>query len=564
MEVIQALEVVASNTRSEEFVKRQTFEITDWKCGQHLTNHRLHNSMIGVVDAEMVSKLLRDAHSVDIMKATLGSLLESVNKLQDAFKKHVDPVIAKLSKGFASLPDELIAPILNYACVEIGTKQAVWLSHVSRGFRRIALSEADLWTTLHSHAHPDEIEAYISRSREADLNVVAKITPDDYDEDLRPFFTACFNLASRLKSFRITADLDDYTNPFNLALSNKLMDPDDGKMPVVLPHLEELDIFQYKEGDDDLTLDNYSFGDFSPSWDAPALRTIRCRNYIPAPTASAFAAITSFSLFLSLRSGIEVEPFQWLLEFLESTPTLQEFDVEMVDAEHFATAGPITNAITCPSLVSLQLRISSLRIPQATEIILAPFMESLHMPKLDRLSFSAELDYKSLVIPSNSDHSDFISPVVEALLPDPLDHTRLTSLSIAITSQMPNKFQVMGLHSSTIPSKRLVIPLDRMPFVKVMSLTTSFHTTFTGDKSERPSGRGSYQPNRSCALREVRLRSCHYMTIWQLQQMVQSLKEFGVWDALEKFVIEDCASVTLDRALEIIGPERLTYARNFA
>ncbi|KLO12544.1 hypothetical protein SCHPADRAFT_890692 [Schizopora paradoxa] len=560
MEVLKALEAVASNTRSEEFVKRQTFEITDWECGQHLTDPQLQNNSSGVVGAEMVSKLLRDAHSVDIMKATLNSLLASVTNLQEAFRVHVDPIIAKLSKGFASLPDELIAPIFEYACIEVGTKQAVWLSHVSRDFRRIALSEAELWTTLDSRARRDEIDAYIARSRETDLNVIVKVTPDDCDEDLRPFFTTCFDLAPRLKSFSITAVMDEM-NPFNLALSNGLMDPDNGN--VVLHHLEELNIFQYKKDNDRLTSGNYAFGDFSPSWDAPVLHTIRCRNYIPAPTASAFAAITSFNLHISLYSRADVELLNWLLEFLESTPTLQDLDVEMADAEEYNFMD-VSNTVTCPSLLSLQLRISSMRLPEETGRILAPFMESLYMPKLERLSFSAELNYRDLVNRLMYDFSDFISPVIKALLPHPLHHTRLTSLSVAIAAQLPTEFQSTWLQSSKMSSRMLVIPLDRIPFVETLSLTTIFHPTFTGNKLERPSGPGSYQTNRSCALREVRFRACDYMAIWQLQEMVHSLKEFGAWDGLEKFVIEDCSSVAPDRALEAVGPERLSYTSNLA
>ncbi|KLO12553.1 hypothetical protein SCHPADRAFT_411069 [Schizopora paradoxa] len=267
------------------------------------------------------------------MKATLNGLLDSITDLQDGFELFVAPISSKLSRGIASLPDELIGLVFKYACVEIGTKQAVWLSHVSRGFRRIAISEVDLWTTLHSRARPDEIETYLSRSRQADLYVVVNITPDDYNEDLLPFFTSCFASASRLKSFSITAELDDGEYPSNLVLSNELTDLDSGELE--FPRLEELCISHYKKSRDGMHSDNFAFEDFSPSWDAPVLRTIRCRDYIPTPTATAFTSITSFSLQISLRSGNNVQNFGWLLEFLESASNLSNFDLEVFDADRF-------------------------------------------------------------------------------------------------------------------------------------------------------------------------------------------------------------------------------------
>ncbi|KLO12548.1 hypothetical protein SCHPADRAFT_941118 [Schizopora paradoxa] len=556
--VLHALEVSASNTRSEDFIKRQVFEITKWECGKRLADFELQNRTNDAVGAEMVSKLLHDAHSADIMKTTLDLLLVSVTNLQVAFMAHVDPLISKLSKGFASLPEELITVVFKYTCVEIGTKQAVWLSHVSRTFRRIALSEADLWTTLHSHARSNELETYISRSREADLHVVVNITSNDYDEDLRPFFALCFSSAARLNSISITALLDDECYPANLALSNTMMDVDHGERQLVFPRLRELGIFHYKRDRlmFGMSSDNLAFGNFSPSWDAPALKIIRCQDYIPTPTTPAFTSVTSFSLKLTFRLEDDSEYIGWLLEFLESASTLSDFDLEISEAERWRITEPLVlNTAMCPSITSFSFRIASLKIPRGTDAVLAPFMRSLQMPKLERLSFSAELFHKKLADRDDSlSQSYAISAVVEAALPAPLIHTRLTSLNLAITWQPPTKLQWTKIEDS-LKSKEFVIPLDRIPFVTELSLSSNFQATFTGPHSKRE----YYAANRSCALRELRLRDCDYMDICELKEIVQSLKDFGAWDALKGLTLENCTSVAPDEALEVVGPERLTY-----
>ncbi|KLO12552.1 hypothetical protein SCHPADRAFT_941120 [Schizopora paradoxa] len=184
------------------------------------------------------------------------------------------------------------------------------------------------------------------------------------------------------------------------------------------------------------------------------------------------------------------------------------------------------------------------------------------MPSLQQNSVSVKLDDRNVVdqaaLQRNGYYTNFFSSIIEVSLPDPLVHTHLTSLSLALTWELPPGMQRTWMQPS-ISSMKVFIPLDRIPFVTELSLSMYFHPTFIGNKSERPSGHGYHPKNRSCALRKLCLRDCAYVVIWQLQEMVQSLKELGAWDALERFIVEDRTSVAPDRALEAVGSERLTF-----
>ncbi len=44
-----------------------------------------------------------------------------------------------------------------------------------------------------------------------------------------------------------------------------------------------------------------------------------------------------------------------------------------------------------------------------------------------------------------------------------------------------------------------------------------------------------------------------------LQETIQSLKDVGVWDTLERVVIVDCKTLEYDIALDVVGREKLRF-----
>ncbi len=148
-------------------------------------------------------RISQDVCRVDSMMSTLRTLLDTGTGLQEVFNECLKPVITKLSRGITATPDELLVLIFNLVGRRDGTKQAVRLSHVSRKFRAIALGEKYLWTTLHSRASKDELEALISRSGQVvDLHVVIHVIAE-VTFNLQAFMDICFPTAPRWKSLAV-------------------------------------------------------------------------------------------------------------------------------------------------------------------------------------------------------------------------------------------------------------------------------------------------------------------------------------------------------------------------
>ncbi len=95
-----------------------------------------------VMDAETFAFSSENAFQVDRMVSILKVLLDTALDLQKATDNCLKPVILKASEGIKSLPDELLALILNRAGRLYGAEEVVRLSHVSRRFRAVALGGA--------------------------------------------------------------------------------------------------------------------------------------------------------------------------------------------------------------------------------------------------------------------------------------------------------------------------------------------------------------------------------------------------------------------------------------
>ncbi len=102
----------------------------------------------------------------------------------------------------------------------------------------------------------------------------------------------------------------------------------------------------------------------------------------------------------------------------------------------------------------------------------------------------------------------------------------------------------------------LNIPLEKIPHVSALNVTACGKVTFY---RRRESDEAPVQPS-SSSLRELQLHSCQNMDVGGLQRAVQSLKDAGAWDKLDRVVIKKCNLLDYDATVEVIGKERLHFS----
>lgn len=493
-----------------------------------------------------LSQLSSNRRRLEFMVQFSKAIMTSASTLLDLYTRKLDCVSLKLSKGLASLPDELLGIILKFATQheEEGTRYAVWLSYVSRRFRRIILGDHSLWSTLciwHDTTR-EIIERCIYRSGEdTDLHVVLNYNRFIDSSAVRNFImNTCASSASRWRSLTLVGDWNEDVGSVTIS---QVMDHLTRQHPLLLPRLDELSISEQCYHELEGRPFWNSFGDeFSGTslWEAPNLRVVRCTQYIPPPSFP-FSSFTSFSLSLTLLPGNITNQIRGLFAFLSSRPNLSAIVLELVtfgDADRIIGGELAIGVIVCPAITSFRLSVSNFATESAKRII-RPTLEALQMPNLESFSFSFN---NSGIHPS----------AAGILLPDPGDHGRLSSLSISARLPPPTwRNAILQKWDSMMIS----VPLDRIPHVSSLCVTTFGRLFFTRHE-ELEEGRGI---ELSSSLRELQLRFCDNMDGGDLEQMVQSLKDTGAWDMLDRVLVHECNLLDYESAVAIIGKERLQF-----
>ncbi len=154
---------------------------------------------------------------------------------------------------------------------------------------------------------------------------------------------------------------------------------------------------------------------------------------------------------------------------------------------------------TCPSITSLKLVFPDFHIRNYTNQFVATFVKALCVTNLEQLSLSINFRPDDLIIHRlrEDDSNRLLRELSNALLNSNPIHRHLTSLSYNLT------LPTMGRsNSNTPPKSTFAIPLDRIPNISSLTLTTFAQTLFTRGG---PSITGHNCP---CSLREVRFRDC--------------------------------------------------------
>ncbi|KLO12556.1 hypothetical protein SCHPADRAFT_929150 [Schizopora paradoxa] len=499
------------------------------------------------MDNGTFARIVRDACRLDSMVSILKILLDNATKYKNSYNQCLRPFSFKYSKGLASLPDELLVHIFKFAALSDETKHAVRLSHVSRKFRALMLEERRFWTKLHSRAKADEVNAFLSRSGQDTGLYVSIHAVSQLFLDPLAFLNICSHTAPRWKSLKISEASFLHRDE---ATANVLLKDMIRRFDLNLARLQDLEIHgsvePWDDGDEDVDELRFKF-----SWPSPNLRVLRCTRFVPLPSPS-YSSITSFvtSILGTDRRRFNIEMRQ-LCSFLVSCPSITDLGLKWhvvpdIDDEerNILPAEPLE--IT--RITSFKLLLSNYPIGTATNHLVLAFMRTFKLTNLDHLSFKVDFSPFHLMGRQVDEvrTTELLLELAHALIPDPFVHRRLTSLSVDLTYEMPRPLQMMQSRQPIKQPRTFTLPLDKIRNVSTLKMTTFARTLFTRDATTAPSG-----------LREIRFWKCKELTSAGLIDTVQSLKEYGAWDTLERFVVEDCNALQHDAVLDAISNEKM-------
>ncbi len=283
------------------------------------------------------------------MISMLNALTSTALTLQKRLRQCQEPIVSRLSKGIASLPDELLPMIFKFAVWDEGRKgarQAVRFSQVSRRFREASLRERSLWTTLRSDATRDELETIVSRSgSRTELHAFIHFDDDFRSSGLRVLMSVCQPTLCRWKTLALTGEIQNSkpTLPSNV----------DSTLLSLQFYARQLDGLQ------DLCTQGSNIDPSSRSTATlsifPNLRSFRSSHYLPSPLV-VVSSVTTFAFALSLGHIVRIYP---LLAFLPSMPNVSHFELELHVGNGISIYGEraLCAETVCSAIKSFHLRL---------------------------------------------------------------------------------------------------------------------------------------------------------------------------------------------------------------
>ncbi|KLO16159.1 hypothetical protein SCHPADRAFT_223065 [Schizopora paradoxa] len=574
-DVLVALEMAARSRKIHLVDLQKVFSWENWRAFQNVYGYEDKaqkpsaalddlDLTARLADAKSVSRFMESVSELDTIIKMLNVLLDSANGLQAKFQFVRENIVSKLSKGVGSLPDELLAKVFQLAVWEEGReggKQAVRISHVCRKFRSIALGTRGLWTTLFSGASEHQLQTFISRAGpneefHAFYHFSTKVRYVGSS-----FTSICLPIISRWKTLTVSQEAQDWYHEQPMYggvahIMGTLVEFIVGNN-LQLPILEELKI-------DGSSYDRYSDStrDIAGYLWASNLRTFRCSFFLPYLSTN----ISSVSTLVVRHSFID-RPLSFdfdqrslitpLLESLLAMPNLISFELEAHDAERIARDIALPK-LELPSIISFHLRLNHFPVlefdPKGSCI--AMLMGTLVMPSLEALAISVGMvdfrTYKNEV--NTTKMSQSLDELSRKLLPDRLSGTA------GSTSLIFNLRDDSYKSAKDVPSTNVgvfSVPLERIIRVHSVTLSSFVPVLLTDELDD--GGVLSTIPNGSCLLRELKFIECENMTSVDLEYTVDSLESLGIWNYIERVVVQDCKHLVYDEVVDLVGEERLQY-----
>ncbi|KLO08304.1 hypothetical protein SCHPADRAFT_944573 [Schizopora paradoxa] len=569
--VLKALEKAARMPNLHMVDLNEVFRWENWRAYRNINKdiYPFENELESqIVNADLTSRFMASAFEIDAMISMLNTLLDFAYGFQEQFKLSQERLVSKLSKGFGSLPDELVSKIFQFAVWEereYGGKQAIWLSQVSRRYRVLSLETRSLWTTLHSRDSDGRLEMFISRAGPNEEFHVFLHSESFFNPYL--FARKCHSTMSRWKTLTLTQeDQDWYSERLSYGGVENILESllgFLGKNGMQFEMLEDLDIC----GDRSDYYGRLESGNLR--WATSKLRTLRCSYFLPSPSDN-FSSVTSFACTQSISSGYEKSPLKWIFAFLSAMPKLSFFDLEVYDATAtYSGSNDLLVLPTCekPSITSFHLRLRNFDLSkfEAESSCITKLVNVLRMPSLKDLSISIGVcarsygNYYPFVNSGRSQEkstkwSRALYNASHALLPDHFtDSAQLASLSYEVWLDGHG-------HTDSPPAlngRVFHIPLHRILDVSNMTVTSFVPVLFTqgfGDENLQPTGFGE-----SSRLRELKFIGCENMTEEDIRWTVRSLRLIGVLKNIVRVIVKDCDKIVYDDIVGVVGEERLHF-----
>ncbi|KLO16157.1 hypothetical protein SCHPADRAFT_887925 [Schizopora paradoxa] len=549
--VLSALEKAIRTPNFRQVDLEKAFKLESWEAFQNVyggdKDPFADNADGHVVDPAWVKRLKKSKGQIDDVVKVLRTLTELASQLQDRFKASRKRIVAaKRSKGIKSLPDEIVAKIFHFG-VEGGVRQARWISQASRRFRNVALGTRSLWLNLYSLDSRGDVEMAIRHAgpdAEFHISVHLNFTPK-----MRIFIDNCRSIVPHWKTLTLVynkdygrdGDVNDALEELSNLLGN-------GSRSLKLEQ-----IFVRSGGImNAVSTINAKLPDNTQLW-APNLRTIRCSWFLPVPSIP-LSPISTLVVKHNFYSLINNPSVRSLLKLLTKLPNVSDFTLEPSGIED--PFGNETLPVTdCPSIKSFQLRLPYFFIMRFTNSgsSLETLMDALRMPSLEEHSICIGTDDYSGAdtVDECAKWTQSLGHLSSALLPTHLSnsaHKKSLIFNLLFMRSQPGK--------APPNSKILNIPFDAIkgnPSVTISSFVRILFSQRADDDLLRT------LPIERNQLRELKLIGCGYMTSLDLQCTVDSLKSHGVWSDIERVVVQDCAHITREDAINVIGEKRLQY-----
>ncbi len=419
--------------------------------------------------------------------------MASVAGLEKLYRRRLEPIASKLSKGLASLPDEILAQIFKFATrhERFRTRYAGWLSQVSRRFRRIALSDRTLWSTLNLwyDTTREELERIISRSGgEIDLHAVINMNHEIRDSEVDTFICSSSHSRAQWRTLTITGDWSEDDSPVSMT---SVLDELIYTHSLDLPRLEEICISEcHLDGTAQESLTPFSHNDTVQMYDIPPWATRICAScdarttYHTRHSHSSPCPSLLVVLSLNLIPGKVLGQIGNLLSFLNSTPSLTEIVLGLKnskDANLEATTLRINPsvAVLLPSVTSFRLHVSDFRSTEDADWLLS----TMKMPNLAHFALSIEFHDRNghLIHPTTSS----LRRLVRVFLPDPLIHSLVTSLVVDVSSRPQSQGDQRASELGAGNPARSN-PVCVGPDIEVMRASVFFSSSTPGSKRYGP------------------------------------------------------------------------------
>ncbi|THH01496.1 hypothetical protein EW145_g6901 [Phellinidium pouzarii] len=339
------------------------------------------------------TELSRSRHALfQITKCrdTLNAIATSANNRLPVLRLEYNESIFR--RGFSLLTDDLVEHVfetLHLLDGDVDNRCSLKLSHVCRRFRSIALRLPTLWMNVTSHDDIDELQTYLSRSKDVGLRVILACafggTECKCSKGFDSFLRTIVPHASRWKEFQIEAaphQLWVYLPQLRLHCYE-----------LQLPLLDTLVLAHSESSISDLTTDfDEDLLHFYRTWSMPNLRHLKAYDFLPHVFmlhSNPFPQTLTFCSFTLDNSDTELPR---LMSFLAQQPSLHSLTIVMGAA--LLSNEPLINTVKLAHLESLDVHINLDLFPvpdtSFTRLLVMQFFFCLDTPRLSKISINLE------------------------------------------------------------------------------------------------------------------------------------------------------------------------------